>query len=107
MLTIEMFFNDTVTKYSDFTKAASLLTQEIPALTPVEIQNRCATLMTLQRELAETNEQLCLIMESMGPDILDTSHTGILQRAIEKSVRVCTPLYAEILIYKDRLLPVG
>jgi len=101
--TIEMFFNDTIAKYSDFTEAASLLTQEIPSLTPIEIQNRCTTLMTLQRAMTATSNQLCLIMESMGPEILDTSYAGALQRAIDKSVFACAPLNAEILVYRDKL----
>jgi len=101
--TLEMVFTDTITKYSYFTEAASLLTQEIPSLTPIEIQNRCITLMTLQREMTATSNQLCLIMESMGPEILDTSYAGALQRAIDKSVFVCAPLSAEILVYRDKL----
>lgn len=105
MQTIEMFFNDTIAKYCFFTEAAALLTQEIPSLTPIEIQTRCLTLMTLQRELTDTGNQLCLLLEGMEPEFLDTSYTEAMQRAIEQSVLACTPLHAEILVYRNKLHP--
>ena len=103
MHTVERFFNDTIAKYSSFTAAATLLTQEMAALTPTEIQTRCATLTTLQQEMTDTSHQLCFIMESMGPDILDNAYTGALQRAIDKSVLACAPLQAEIIVYRNAL----
>lgn len=101
--TVEQFFNETIAKYSCFTAAAALLTVEMASLTPTQIQTRCAALTSLQQEMTDTSHQLCFIMESMGPKILDIAYTGALQRAIDKSVLVCAPLQAEMIVYRNAL----
>jgi hypothetical protein len=103
MQTTEMYFNDTTEKYRYFNEAASLLTRDIPSLSAIEIERRCTGLTTLQRELTDNNDQLCLIMESMGSEILDTSYIGELQRAIDKSVIASDSLRAELLLYRNNL----
>ncbi len=105
MQTVEMYFNDTITKYSLFKQAASLLIQEVSSLTPIEIQHRCAELSTLRQDLSENSDQLFILMEFMGRGILDTSYVGEFQRALDTSILTCDSLYAEILVYKNALVP--
>lgn len=103
MQTVEMFFNDTIEMHRHFKKVVSLLIQEVPLLSPIEIQSRCAALIPLQRELTDCSDQFCLIIGGMGPDILETPYIGELQRGIDKSVIACDALHAEILLYRTGL----
>ncbi len=104
MQSVEMYFNDMIAKHNLFKQTASLLIQEVPSLTPNDINHRCESLSTLRKELAEDNDQLSIRMEFMGPGILDTSYIGEFQRALDKSILTCDSLYAELLTYKDALL---
>jgi hypothetical protein len=104
MQTIEMYFNDTIANYSLFKQTATSLMQAIPSLTPDDIFNRCADLSNLHKEVAKNKEQLFIIMEFMGPGILDTAFIGEFQRVLDTSILACDTLYAEILNYKVNLL---
>jgi len=104
MQSVEMYINDTIEKYSLFKQAAVSLAQEIPALTPHVIHQRCEMLNAMHRELTKNKEQLFVIIEFMGPGVLDTSYIGEFQRALDKSILACDTLYAGILGYKDNLL---
>lgn len=103
MQTVEMYFNDTIEKYSLFKQAAVSLIQEIPSLSPELISNRCDDLTAMHHELTVNKEQFFIIMEFMGPGILETSHIGEFQRALDKSILACDNLYAKILVYKNEL----
>jgi hypothetical protein len=104
MQTIEMYFNDTIAKYSLFKQAAASLVQEIPSLTPIDIDNRCQELTTLYNRLLPDKNHLFSLMEFMGPSILDTSYISEFQRALDKSIDTCNVLYEELRIYKDNLI---
>jgi hypothetical protein len=103
MQSIEMYFNDTIAKYSIFKQAATSLVQEIPAMTPDDIFRRCENLSALRKEATKDKDQLFIIMEFMGPGILDAAFIGEFQRVLDTSILVCDTLYAEILLYKERL----
>jgi hypothetical protein len=103
MQSIEMYFNDTIEKFSLFKQAAMLLIREIHVLAPDVVHQRCKNLSAMQEKLTENNEQLFIIMEFMGPGVLDNSSIGEIQRTLDKSVLACDTLYAEILAYKDNL----
>lgn len=103
MQSIEMYFNDTIEKISLFKQAAILLVQEIHALTPEAVHQRCNNLSAMQVKLTENKEQLFIIMEFMGPGVLDNSFIGEFQRALGKSILACDTLYTEILAYKHNL----
>jgi hypothetical protein len=104
MQTVEMYFNDTIAKYSLFKQAATSLVQEIPSLPPIDIFHRCEDISALHKEATQNKDQLFIIMEFMGPGILDTSFIGEFQRVLDKSILVCDTLYVEILNYKDTLI---
>ena len=104
MQTIEMYFNDTIAKYSLFKQAAISLVQEIPAMTPDDIFRRCENLSALRTEATQDKDQFFIIMEFMGPGILDSSFIGEFQRVLDTSILACDTLYTEILSYKDDLL---
>lgn len=103
MKTVEMHFNDTIAEYSLFKNAATSLIQDIPSLTPNEINQRCAELSSIIRAITDNKNHLFDLMEFMGPGILDTSYIGEFQRALDKSILTCDTLYAEILAYKETL----
>jgi hypothetical protein len=103
MQTVEMYAREKIEKYQHFNATTALLIEEIPLLSPSELQNRCADLVLLQRELTDNNDFLCHTLEWVGPDILNTSYIGELQRAIDKSVLASASLYTELLAYRDHL----
>lgn len=103
MQSIEMYFIDAIEKFSLFKRAAILLIQEIHALTPDIVHQRCQILSAMQKQLTENKEQLFIIMEFMGPGVLDNSSIGEFQRVLDKSILACDTLYAEILAYKHNL----
>lgn len=103
MQSIEMYFNDTIAKFDLFIQAATLLIHAVPSLTPKDIHRRCETLSSLRKELTENYDQLTILMEFMGPGILDTSSVGEFQRILDKSILACDTLYAEIVAYKRNL----
>jgi len=105
MQPLEMHFNKAIQKHSLFKQAATLLIQEIPRLTPDDIYNRCNDLSNMQRELTDNKDHLFGLMEFFGPGVLDTAFIGEFQRALEKSILTCDSLYAEVLHYKDTLIP--
>jgi hypothetical protein len=105
MQSVEMYFNDMIAKHNLFKQAATLLIQDAASLTPNDIHQRCRALSTMRMELTENNDQLSILMEFMGPGILDTSYIGEFQRALDKSILTCNSLYAEIVAYKDTLRP--
>lgn len=105
MQSVEMYFNDTIAKHSLFKQAASLLIQEVPALTPIELQHRCADLTSMRRDISENSDQLFILMEFMGRGILDTTYIGEFQRALDASIHTCDSLYAKILVYKNSIIP--
>lgn len=104
MQSIEMYFNDTIAKYSLFKQAATVLIQEIPSLQPLDLFHRCEDLSALHQEITQEKEQLFIRMEFMGSGILDTSYIGEFQRALDKSILACDTLHAEITIYKNSLI---
>ena len=103
MQTVEMYFNDAIEKYSLFKEAAVSLIQEITSLPPEVIYHRCEDLTAMHQELTENKEQFFIVMEFLGPGILNTSHIGEFQRALDKSIHACDTLYAKILVYKNEL----
>jgi hypothetical protein len=103
MQTVEMYFNDTIEKYRQLKQDTFLLIADIPMLSPIEIGSRCGALTMLQREIADDNEQLCLLMEDIGPEILETAYIGEYQRAMDKSIRACDSLQAEMRVHRDRI----
>jgi len=104
MKSVEMYFNDTIAKYSLFKQAATLLIKEIPALSPLDISNRCGNLTTMHKELNEGRDQLFILMEFVGSTILDTSYVGEFQRALDKSIVACDLLHDELTFYQNSLL---
>jgi hypothetical protein len=104
MQSIEMYFNDTIANYSIFKQTATSLMQAIPSLTPDDIFRRCENLSALRKEATKNKDQLFIIMEFMGPGILDTAFIGEFQRVLDTSIHTCDSLYDEILNYKDNLL---
>jgi hypothetical protein len=103
MQSVEMYFNDMIAKHNLFKQAATLLIQEVPSLAPHDIHHRCEGLSILRKELTENNDQLAILMEFMGPGLLNTSYIGEFQRALDKSLLTCNSLYAEILVYKNKM----
>lgn len=103
MQSIEMYFNDIIEKYSLFKLTATSLIQEIHSLKPGDIYQRCQDLSAAQKELTENKEQFFIIMEFMGPGLLDTSSIGEFQRVLDNSILACDTLYTEILTYKHNL----
>ena len=103
MLSVEIYFNDTIAKYNLFKQAAVKLLQEVRLLSPEEIHDRCKHLTEMHRELMENKEQLFTIIEFVGPGILDTGYIGDFQRALDKSVAACDALYQEIVVYRNTM----
>lgn len=103
MQTVEMYFYNTIEKYRQLKQDTFLLIDDIPILSPIELGSRCGMLTTLQREIADDNEQLCLLMEDIGPEILETAYIGEYQRAMDKSIRACDSLRAEMRVHRDRM----
>ena len=103
MLNVELYFNETISRYNLFKQAAVHLLQEVRLLSPEEIHGRCKRLTEMHRELMENKEQLFTIIEFVGPGILDTAYIGEFQRALDTSVAACDALYQEILVYRDNL----
>ncbi len=101
MQTVEMQFIDAIHNYGLFQQAATLLIEEIPGLTPDDIYQRCSELAALQCELTEGQSHLFVLMEFVGPEILDQPFIGEFQRALQKSIRTSDMLRAEILHYKN------
>jgi len=102
MQTVAIYFNDTIEKYRQLQQATNLLIAAIPRLSPGAIGSRCEHLNTLQRAIAADNHQLCLLMEEIGPVILDTAEVGEYQRAMDRSILACDSLRQEIYLYRDR-----
>ena len=103
MQTIEMYFNAAIARYRLFEQTTLLLKQDIPSLTPDDIQLRSTELAVMQKELTENKNHLFDLIEFIGPGVLDTSFIGEFQRALEKSIHACDDLYAEILTYRAGL----
>ncbi|MBV5329161.1 MAG: hypothetical protein JZU65_16300 [Chlorobium sp.] len=103
MRSVEQYFNDTIEKYSQLKQATLTLVEAIHGLSPIEIENRCNALTTLQRELAVDNDQLNLLMEDIGPEILNNSYLGEYQRAMDKSILAYDTLQAAMHIYRNRI----
>lgn len=103
MQTIEMCFNNTIEKHTNFRHAAASLLQNISILTPSEIDQRCRELENLHVDLLANKDYLFALMEFMGPGILDTAYIGEFQRALNKSIEICEDLYKKILNYRDSL----
>ncbi len=103
MQTIEMYLNSAIEKYSLFEQTTLLLKQEIPLLTPDDIQLRSIELARMHKELTENKNHIFDLIEFVGPGILDSSCIGEFQRALEKSIHACDALYAEILTYRAGL----
>lgn len=103
MQSLEMYFNDTIEKYRQLKQNAFTLVADIPLLSPPEIGSRCRALTTLQREIANDNDQLCLLIKDIGPEILDASYLGEYQRAMDKSILACDTLQAEMLLYRNKM----
>jgi hypothetical protein len=104
MQSVEMYFNDTIEKYSLFAKAAASLIREVQALPPAKIYQRCEELTIMQGELLINKDQLFIIMEFLGPRFLDSSSICEFQRALDKSILTCDALYDEILSYKEKII---
>ncbi len=102
MQTVETYFNDTIEKYRQLKQTADLLIQSIPLLSPIEIENRCNELHLVQKEIYKDHSRLCLIMEGIGPEILNTSYIGEYQRAMDRAILACDTLQAELCFYQDR-----
>jgi hypothetical protein len=103
MQTVEMYFNEKIEKYRQLKQDTFILIEDIPLLSPIELGNRCDALSTQQREIIQDHEHLCLIMEDIGPEILNTAYIGEYQRALDKSILACDILHAEIHSYKNRM----
>jgi hypothetical protein len=103
MQSVEWHFADTIEKLGVLTLAATTLVEEIPSLSPGDVQQRCETLLTMQQKMTEDKEQFFAIMEFVGSGILDTSYIGEFQRALDKSVLACDTLHAVILEYKSKI----
>jgi hypothetical protein len=103
MKTVEMLFNETIADYSLFKHAAASLIQEIPSLTPNDINHRCAELSSMIRAITDNKSHLFDLMEFIGPGVLDTSCVGEFQRILDKSILACDTLYADLLVYKNTL----
>ncbi len=104
MQTIEMCFNNSIEKHSIFKQAATSLIQEIPSLSPHEIDHRCKELEILHNDLISNKDYLFALMEFMGPGILDNSYIGEFQRALDRSIAACDTLFTEILNYRKTLV---
>lgn len=102
MQTVAMYFIDTIEKYRQLQQAADLLITALPGLSPAELGNRCDQLTTLQRAITVDNDRLCLLMEEIGPEILDTAEVGQYQRAMDSSILACDSLRQEIFLYRHR-----
>ncbi|MBV5318096.1 MAG: hypothetical protein JZU50_09815 [Desulfobulbaceae bacterium] len=103
MQTVAMYFSETIEKYRQLKQVTDLLTEEMPLLAPHELGSRCRVLSELQREINNDNHQLCLLMEEIGPEILDTASIGEYQRAMDKSILACDMLQAGMRFYRDRI----
>ncbi len=103
MQSVEMYFNKTINKFRRLKQDTFLLIDDIPLLSPIEIDNRCNALTTLQQEITDDNDQLCLLMEDIGPDILETSYIGEYQRAMDKSIHACDSLRLEMRLHRCRM----
>ena len=100
MQSVEWYFNDTIEQLSMLTLTATALVEEIPTLTPGDVQQRCHQLSDMQEKLSADKEQFFAIMEFVGRGVLDTFYIGEFQRALDKSVLACNALHAVILQYK-------
>lgn len=103
MHSVEWHFADTIEKLGVLTLAATDLIEEIPSLSPQDVQLRCEILLDMQQNLNEDKEQFFAIMEFVGPGILDTSYIGEFQRALDKSILACDTLHAAVLDYKSKI----
>lgn len=102
MQTVALSFTDAIEKYTQLQQATDLLIVAIPGLSPGEIGSRCEHLTTLQRAITAENDRLCLLMEAIGPEILDTAEVGEYQRAMDRSILACDSLRQEILLHRHR-----
>lgn len=103
MQSVEMYFNQIIEKYNIFRHAMTTLTQGVHSLTPDDICHRCEMLAIMLKELTENKEQFFAILEFSGPGVLDTSHVGEFQRALDQSILAGNALHLEILNYKRNL----
>ncbi len=103
MQTVEMYFNEKIEEYRRFKQDTFTLIEDIRLLSPIELGNRCDALATQKQEIIHDHAHLCLIMEDIGPEILNTSYIGEYQRALDKSILACDMLQAEIHSYKNRM----
>ena len=103
MQSVEMYFNETIEKYNIFRHAMDTLTLRVHSLTADDINKRCEMLSTMLKELTENKEQFFAILEFSGPGILDTSHIGEFQRALDQSIVAGNALHVEMLNYKRNL----
>lgn len=100
---IETYFNDTIAAYNRFEQEALLLLEDIPNLQARQIEDRCEDLVGMHREIMENSDQLCVVMDYVGPAILNTPYIGEFQRSLDRSAAVCQTLFTEITDYKARL----
>ena len=103
MQTVEMYFTEKIEEYRQLKQDTCSLIEDIPLLSPLELGNRCDALAMQQREIIHDHEHICLIMEEIGPEILNTSYIGEYQRALDKSILACDMLQVEIHSYKNRM----
>lgn len=103
MQTVAIYLTDTIKKYLQFQQATDRLRAALPGLSPGEINSRCQHLTTLQRAITADNDQLCLLMEEVGPEILDTAEVGEYQRAMDRSILACESLRQEILLHRQQV----
>ena len=105
MQSVEMYFNDTITRYSLFQQAVNNLVQESASLNFYALDQGCQRLAVMHHDLQKNKEQMFTIMEFFGPGILDTSYIGELQRALNGSIAACDALYEEFLTLKGKIIP--
>ena len=103
MQTVEMYFNEKIEQYRQLKNDTFILIEDIPLLSPVELGNRCDALSTQQQKIVHDHEHLCLVMEDIGPEILNTSYIGEYQRALDKSILAYDILQTEIYSYRNKL----
>ncbi len=81
------FFHEAIVQYQRLEQETINLANEIAALSPEEILNRCTSLQEMQEDIAEKDAALVELMKFIGPDILNTPFLGEYQRALDKAIK--------------------
>ena len=87
MNTPEDLFRESISLYQELINNATLLSEQMAAMTAEEILNKCNQLQELQKKQISTDSFIIEIMEDSGSGILDMPFVGEYQRILEKAMR--------------------